>query len=359
MLDVFSVGRTCTEKGGVRFFPESTTVASLDISGSRAWVRWRSGGPGGESVSSGLYVPEGERAFQLPLPSRARALGSWGRCGAWGVALPRYCTSPQPHHGCLQPARARASAGSHRPGCDGPRLRTVWPKQTPVAVHTTAALPWPLRQVRRSRATGSKNELKWYGLGSFSSSPGSASRWQSGRTRVWREPRRGRPGVLQLSRLQPCPSWQTRMDSPELAGQHLQMSFPQLDISLACRVSDGLFPCQISYRLTQLTMAWRRGLEQPVLPWVVLRNKPWGATLPMFTLVKTQSKAHWTQIRIFCWLCWLHWAFTETWSVRLRNGISPTLPDNFMLCLCSLLMECRYRQILVGVSWLGSHLVKQ
>lgn len=180
MLDVFSVGRTCTGKGGVRFFLESTTVASLDISGSRVWVRWRSGGPGSESVSSGLYIPECERGFQLPLPSRA--FSSWGRCGAWGVALPRYCTSP------LAPSRLPPA----RPGKSFCWVSQTWVRwampenrvaeATPVTVHTAAALPWLLRQVKWSRATGSKDELKWYGLVSFSSSPGSASRWQSGRT---------------------------------------------------------------------------------------------------------------------------------------------------------------------------------
>ena len=122
---------------------------------------------------------------------------------------------------------------------------------------------------------GSKNELKWYGLESFHSSPGSISMFQNGRTSMWREPQRGCAVLLQFSWLQSRPSWQTLMDNAEPARQHLPVSLLQLDVSLACGVSYELFHFQVSW-LTWLLIAWSTGLEQSVLLWITLRSKSWG-----------------------------------------------------------------------------------
>lgn len=70
--------------------------------------------------------------------------------------------------------------------------------------------------------------------------------------------------------------------------------------SLACWDSWGLLHFQIFHRLTWLSVAWSKGLEQLVLLRIILWSKPW--MLPAFVLVETQSKAHWNQILFFYWL---------------------------------------------------------
>lgn len=64
-------------------------------------------------------------AFSSPFPplSVPSAPGAGVEPGGWHC--PVTAPAPRPHHDCLQPARERASAGSHRLRCDGPCLRTV------------------------------------------------------------------------------------------------------------------------------------------------------------------------------------------------------------------------------------------
>lgn len=149
---------------------------------------------------------------------------------------------------------------------------------------------------------------------------------------MWRKAQRGCPALPQVS-LCCCALPADTRRQPSICQAVSSSVLLQVDDSLACRASLGLLHFHVFHRLTWLSIAWSKGLEQLVLLQIVLWSKPWIVMLPAFVLVKTQSKAHWNQILLFYWLYSLDWAFTGICSASLRNRVSSVLPDN--LCYAS------------------------